>query len=307
MSFSDRDGTIWSDGALIPWRDASTHLLTHTLHYGLGVFEGVRAYETERGPAIFRLDEHTRRLHNSAKILGMSMLYDLETLKEAQKAVVRENKLDSAYIRPLAYYGSEGMGIRADMLETHVMVAAWAWGAYLGEEGLEKGIKVRTSSYTRHHFNATLCQAKACGNYINSILALQEAIASGAQEALMLDASGYVMEGSGENVFLVKDEVILTPDITSALDGITRQTIMQLAQECGYQVKECRITRDQVYIADEAFFTGTAAEVTPINSLDDRVIGNGRRGPVTERLQSLYFDVVYGRSKAHEHWLSYVD
>ncbi len=307
MSFSDRDGSIWSDGELIPWRNASTHLLTHTLHYGLGVFEGVRAYQTERGPAIFRLQEHSQRLHNSAKILGMGMPYDTQTLDEAQKAVVRENGLNSAYIRPLAYYGSEGMGIRADMLETHVMIAAWKWGAYLGDEGLEKGIKVRTSSYTRHHVNATMCQAKACGNYINSILALQEAIASGAQEALMLDASGYVMEGSGENVFVVKDKIIYTPDITSALDGITRKTIMQLADECGYQVKERRITRDQVYIADEAFFTGTAAEVTPIQSLDDRPIGAGSRGPITEQLQALYFDVVYGRSKAHEHWLTYVD
>jgi len=307
MSFSDRDGTIWSDGELIPWRDAKTHVLTHTLHYGLGVFEGVRAYATDRGPAIFRLHDHTRRLHNSAKILGMGMPYDQDTLNQAQIAVVRENKLDSAYLRPLAYYGSEGMGIRADMLETHLMIAAWAWGSYLGEEGMKKGIKVRTSSYTRHHVNATMCQAKACGNYINSILALQEAIASGAEEALMLDANGYVMEGSGENIFIIKDGIIYTPDITSALDGITRKTLMQLAEECGYTVKECRITRDQVYIADEAFFTGTAAEVTPIQSLDGRAIGSGSRGPITERLQALYFDVVAGRSKAHEHWLTYID
>jgi branched-chain amino acid aminotransferase len=307
MSFSDRDGTIWSDGELIPWRDAKTHVLTHTLHYGLGVFEGVRAYATERGPAIFRLQDHTQRLHNSAKILGMSMPYDIETLNEAQITVVRKNKLDSAYLRPLAYYGSEGMGIRADMLETHLMIAAWAWGSYLGEEGMEKGIKVRTSSYTRHHVNSTMCQAKACGNYINSILALQEAIASGAEEALMLDPNGYVMEGSGENIFIVKDGLIYTPDITSALDGITRKTLMQLAEECGYTIKECRITRDQVYIADEAFFTGTAAEVTPIQSLDGREIGSGRRGPITERLQALYFDVVAGRSKAHENWLTYID
>lgn len=307
MSFSDRDGFIWSDGTLIPWREANTHLLTHTLHYGLGIFEGVRAYQTERGAAIFRLQDHTKRFHNSAKILGMKMPYDQDTLNAAQVSAVRENKLDSAYLRPLAYYGSEGMGIRADMLETHVMIAAWEWGAYLGEEALENGIKVRTSSFTRHHVNATMCQAKTCGNYTNSILALQEAIASGAQEALMLDASGYVMEGSGENIFIVRDGVIYTPDITSALDGITRSTIMQLADECGYQVKECRLTRDQVYIADEAFFTGTAAEITPINSLDDRVIGSGGRGPITERLQTLYFDVVNGRSKAHQHWLTYVE
>lgn len=307
MSFSDRDGIIWSDGEIIPWRDAKTHVLTHTLHYGLGVFEGVRAYATERGPAIFRLDEHTKRLHNSAKILGMGMPYDLEMLIEAQKTVVRENSLDSAYLRPLAYYGSEGMGIRADLLQTHVMIAAWEWGTYLGKEALENGIKVRTSSYTRHHVNSTMCQAKACGNYINSILALQEAIASGAEEALMLDASGYVMEGSGENVFIVKDGEIYTPDITSALDGITRKTLMQLAEECGYSVHERRITRDQVYIADEAFFTGTAAEVTPIQSLDGRQIGNGSRGPVTEQLQTMYFDVVTGRSAKHRDWLSYLD
>jgi len=307
MSFSDRDGIIWSDGETIPWRDANTHVLTHTLHYGLGVFEGVRAYETDRGPAIFRLQDHTQRLHNSAKILGMNMPYDIETLNQAQKAVVKQNNLDSAYLRPLAYYGSEGMGIRADMLQTHVMIAAWEWGRYLGSDAIENGIKVRTSSFTRHHVNATMCQAKACGNYINSILALQEALASGAEEALMLDAAGYVMEGSGENIFIVKDGVIYTPDITSALDGITRKTLIQLAEECGYQVHERRITRDQVYIADEAFFTGTAAEVTPIQSLDDRVIGNGRRGPITEQLQSLYFDVVSGRSKAHQDWLSYID
>lgn len=307
MSFSDRDGIIWSDGEIIPWRDAKTHVLTHTLHYGLGVFEGVRAYATDRGPAIFRLDDHTRRLHNSAKILGMGMPYDIETLNEAQKTVVRDNNLDSAYLRPLAYYGSEGMGIRADLLQTHVMIAAWEWGTYLGKEALENGIKVRTSSYTRHHVNSTMCQAKACGNYINSILALQEAIASGAEEALMLDASGYVMEGSGENVFIVKDGEIYTPDITSALDGITRKTLIQLAEECGYAVHERRITRDQVYIADEAFFTGTAAEVTPIQSLDGRQIGNGHRGPVTEQLQTKYFDVVTGRSEKHRDWLTYLD
>ncbi len=307
MSFSDRDGIIWSDGEIIPWRDAKTHVLTHTLHYGLGVFEGVRAYATDRGPAIFRLEDHSQRLHNSAKILGMEMPYDIETLNEAQKTVVRDNNLDSAYLRPLAYYGSEGMGIRADLLQTHVMIAAWEWGAYLGKEALENGIKVRTSSYTRHHVNSTMCQAKACGNYINSILALQEAIASGAEEALMLDASGYVMEGSGENVFIVKDGEIHTPDITSALDGITRKTLMQLAEECGYTVHEHRITRDQVYIADEAFFTGTAAEVTPIQSLDGRQIGNGSRGPITEQLQTMYFDVVTGRSTKHQNWLTYLD
>lgn len=307
MSFSDRDGVIWMDGEMVDWRNANTHVLTHTLHYGLGVFEGVRAYATDRGPAIFRLHDHTKRLHNSGKILGMTIPYDVETLSQAQKDSVARNNLDSAYLRPLAYYGSEGMGIRADMLETHVSISAWEWGAYLGDEALEKGIKVRTSSYTRHHVNATMCQAKACGNYINSIMALQEALASGAQEALMLDAQGLVMEGSGENIFIVKNGEIYTPDITSALDGITRQTIMQLAEDLGYKVHECRMTRDQVYIADEAFFTGTAAEVTPIQSLDGRDIGTGTRGPITEQLQALYFDVVYGRNDKYSDWLSYVN
>lgn len=306
MSFSDRDGVIWSDGELVPWREAKTHLLTHTLHYGLGIFEGLRAYETTRGAAIFRLEEHTKRFFNSAKILNMPMPYDADTLNQAQKTVVKENALRSAYIRPLAYYGSEGMGIRADMLQTHIAISAWEWGAYLGEAGMQNGIKVRTSSYTRHHVNSTMCQAKACGNYINSILALQEAIASGAEEALLLDASGYVMEGSGENVFIVKDHAILTPDITSALDGITRQTIISLARELGYSVIEKRLTRDQIYLADEAFFTGTAAEVTPIQSLDGRVIGSGSRGPITAQLQALYFDVVYGRSEKHLDWLTFV-
>ncbi len=307
MSFSDRDGVIWFDGELVPWREANVHVLTHTLHYGLGVFEGVRAYATDRGPAIFRLAEHTKRLFNSARILGMTIPYDSVTLSEAQKSAVRENELASAYMRPLAFYGSEGMGIRAEMLKTHVSIAAWEWGAYLGVEGLEKGIKVRTSSYTRHHVNATMCQAKACGNYINSMLALQEAIACGAEEALMLDAQGNVMEGSGENVFIVRDGVIYTPDITSALDGITRNTIIQLAKEMGYEVFEKRLTRDQVIIADEAFFTGTAAEVTPIQSLDGRAIGSGSRGPITEALQAKYFDVVYGRSEAHLDWLTFID
>ncbi len=306
MSFSDRDGVIWMDGEMVPWRDANTHVLTHTLHYGLGVFEGVRAYETDRGPAIFRLKDHTRRLYNSGKILGMTIPYEADVLNQAQKDAVSQNNLDSAYIRPLAYYGSEGMGIRADMLETHVSISAWHWGSYLGEEGMEKGIKVRTSSYTRHHVNATMCQAKACGNYINSIMALQEAIASGAEEALMLDPQGTVMEGSGENIFIVKNGEIYTPDITSALDGITRNTIIRLATDLGYKVRECRMTRDQVYIADEAFFTGTAAEVTPIQSLDGRPIGTGSRGPVTEQLQSLYFDVVYGRNENYIDWLSFV-
>jgi len=306
MSFSDRDGVIWFDGKLVPWRDAQVHVLTHTLHYGLGVFEGVRAYQTDRGTAIFRLADHTDRLFRSAHILGMKMPFDAQTLNDAQAAVVRENQLATAYLRPLAFYGSEGMGIRADMLKTHIAIASWEWGAYLGEDGLKNGIKVRTSSFTRHHVNITMCRAKACGNYINSMLALQEALSGGADEALMLDASGYVMEGSGENVFVVRDGVIYTPDLTSALEGITRDTIIKLIAEAGLTVIEKRITRDEIYVADEAFFTGTAAEVTPIRELDGRQIGNGGRGPITELLQTKYFDCVQGRDRNHDDWLTFV-
>lgn len=306
QSFSDRDGVIWSDGELIPWRNATTHILTHSLHYGLGVFEGVRAYKTAQGTAIFRLQEHTDRLFRSAHILAMDMPYEKELLNKAQVDVVRGNNLESAYLRPLAYYGSEGMGIRADTLKTHIAIAAWEWGAYLGEEGMQKGIKIRTSSFTRHHVNITMCRAKACGNYINSILALQEAIASGCDEALLLDSEGYVMEGSGENVFVVRDGVVYTPDLTSALEGITRDTVMQLLAEMDIPVKEKRITRDEVYIADEVFFTGTAAEVTPVRELDGRKIGNGSRGPITEMIQTAYFDCVEGRSEKHSDWLTYI-
>ena len=306
VTMSDRDGVIWLDGEMVPWREAKVHVLTHTLHYGMGVFEGVRAYHAQKGTAIFRLQEHTERLFRSAHILQMKIPFDADTLNQAQLDSVRENNLDSAYIRPMAFYGSEGMGIRADNLKVHVMVAAWEWGAYLGDDALAQGIRVRTSSFTRHHVNITMCRAKANGNYINSMLALQEAIDTGYDEALLLDAEGYVMEGSGENIFIVRDNVIYSPDLTSALDGITRRTIMQLADELGYKIIEKRITRDEVYIADEAFFTGTAAEVTPIRELDGRAIGAGSRGPVTEQLQSLYFDAVHGRSDAHEGWLAYV-
>lgn len=305
-TMSDRDGLIWMDGQMVPWRDANTHVLTHTLHYGMGVFEGVRAYEAEQGTSIFRLEAHTNRLFNSAKIMNMSMPFDKETINEAQRAAVRENNLKSAYIRPMVYYGAEGMGLRADNLKTHVIIAAWEWGAYMGEENLTRGIKVATSSYTRHHVNITMTKAKANGAYMNSMLALQEAIAHGCDEALLLDTEGYVCEGSGENFFMITDGVIYTPELTAALDGITRNTVMQLARECGYEVVEKRITRDEVYIADEAFFTGTAAEVTPIRELDNRPIGCGTRGPITEKLQALYFDVVHGRSAPHLKWLTAV-
>ena len=306
MGMEDRDGFIWFDGEMIPWREAKIHVLTHSLHYGMGVFEGIRAYKTERGTAIFRLPEHTRRLFDSAHILKMSMRYDKDTLNQAISETVRANNLETAYIRPICFYGSEGMGLRADNLQVHTVVAAWHWGAYLGQEGIEKGIRIRTASYTRHHVNINMCKAKATGSYMNSMLALQEALACGYDEALLLDAEGYVAEGSGENIFLVRDNVIYTPDLTSALAGITRATIFTLAEEVGLKICEKRLTRDEVYIADEAFFTGTAAEVTPIRELDGRKIGNGTRGPVTEHLQKLYFDVVHGRHIAHKNWLTLI-
>ncbi|WP_295392638.1 branched-chain amino acid transaminase [uncultured Thiodictyon sp.] len=303
-TMADRDGLIWLDGEMVPWREAKTHVLTHTLHYGMGVFEGVRAYQTERGAAIFRLTEHTDRLFNSAHILGMAMPWDRETLNDAQRAVVHENTLASAYIRPMCFYGAEGMGLRADNLKVHCMVAAWEWGSYLGEDNMQNGIRIKVSSFTRHHVNITMCRAKANGNYMNSMMALQEALRDGYDEALLLDASGYVMEGSGENVFIVRDGVLYTPDLTSALDGITRRTVMTLCDELGLKVVEKRITRDEVYIADEAFFTGTAAEVTPIREVDGRTIGKGGRGPIAERLQTRYFDQVHGRRDTHPEWLT---
>jgi branched-chain amino acid aminotransferase len=305
-TMADRDGLIWYDGKMVPWRDATTHVLTHTLHYGMGVFEGVRAYKTEKGPAIFRLKEHTDRLFRSAHILGMKMPFDKATLMEAQKAAVRENNLESGYLRPMAFYGAEAMGISAKTLSTHVIVAAWAWGAYLGKEALENGIRVKTSSFARHHVNITMCKAKANGNYMNSILAHQEAAQDGYDEALLLDVDGFVAEGSGENVFIIRNGKLYTPDLTSALEGITRDTIIQLAGEMGLPIIEKRITRDEVYSADEAFFTGTAAEVTPIRELDNRPIGNGTRGPITEKLQSNFFDAVMGRSARHQSWLTLV-
>ncbi len=305
-SMADRDGVIWYDGKLVNWRDATTHVLTHTLHYGMGVFEGVRAYKTDRGAAIFRLQDHTDRLFNSAHILQMKMPFDKKTIMEAQKAAVRENKLESAYIRPMAFYGAEAMGIAAKTLSTHVICAAWSWGAYMGDEALTKGIRVKTSSFARHHVNITMCKAKANGNYMNSILAHQEAAQDGYDEALLLDVDGFVAEGSGENIFIVRKGKLYTPDLTSALEGITRDTIVQLAKEIGLEVIEKRITRDEVYTADEAFFTGTAAEVTPIRELDNRAIGTGTRGEITEKLQSMYFDVVKGKSAKHADWLTLV-
>ncbi|GAC1420953.1 MAG: branched-chain amino acid transaminase [Burkholderiaceae bacterium] len=306
MSMSDRDGKIWKDGALVEWRDATLHVLTHTLHYGMGVFEGVRAYKTPRGTAIFRLKEHTQRLFNSAKIFQMTIPFDMQTIMDAQREVVRANQLDSCYLRPLVWIGSEKMGISAKGNTIHVAVAAWPWGAYLGEDGLASGIRVKTSSFTRHHVNISLVRAKACGYYINSILANQEALTDGYDEALLLDTEGYVSEGSGENVFIVRNGRIYTPDLASCLDGITRDAALTMARDLGIEVVEKRITRDEMYCADEAFFTGTAAEVTPIRELDNRVIGSGARGPITEKIQAMFFDVVNGVAPEYQHWLTLV-
>lgn len=305
MSMSDRDGVIWYDGEMVPWREATTHVLTHTLHYGMGCFEGVRAYHADQGTAIYALDAHTTRLLDSCKVLDMPIGYDKQQLMDAQVQAVRDNNLDSAYIRPMVFYGSEGMGLRADNLSVHVIVAAWEWGSYLGQEGLEKGIRIKTSSYTRHHPNIALTKAKANGQYINSMAALAEALKDGYDEALLLDPEGYVAEGSGENIFVVRDNVIYTPEATSALNGITRKTIFSLAADRGFDIVEKRITRDEIYVADEAFFTGTAAEVTPIAELDNRAIGIGSRGPVTEQLQTDYFDLVHGRNKKYLDLLTY--
>ena len=307
MSMADRDGVIWSDGKLIPWREATTHVLTHSLHYGLAVFEGVRAYKTESpalGTAIFRLHEHTKRLFNSAKIYQMAMPFSMEEIMEAQRMVVRENNLESAYLRPLAFYGSEKMGVSPKGSKVHIAIAAWPWGAYLGEDGLKKGIRVKTSSYARHHVNVTMPRAKVASTYANSILANNEALDHGYDEALLLDTEGYVAEGAGENLFIIRDGKVATPELTSALDGITWRSIQSVCAEHGIPVEARKITRDDVYIADEAFFTGTAAEVTPIRELDGRIIGNGARGPITEKLQAAFFDIVYGRNPKYHSWLT---
>lgn len=304
MSMADRDGKIWKDGHMVDWRDATLHVLTHSLHYGMAVFEGIRAYNTPNGTVIFRLKEHTQRLLNSAKIFQIKVPFDMDTLMSAQKDVVRANKLESCYLRPLVWIGSEKMGVSARGNTIHVAIAAWPWGAYLGEEGLAKGIRVKTSSFTRHHVNVSMVRAKASGYYINSILANQEITADGYDEALLLDTEGYVSEGAGENVFIVKSGKIYTPDLASCLDGITRDSVVTLARDMGIEVIEKRITRDEVYCADEAFFTGTAAEVTPIRELDGRTIGEGSRGQVTEKLQSMFFDVVGGKADKYRHWLT---
>ncbi len=304
MSMADRDGFIWYDGKLVPWRDATTHVLTHSLHYGLAVFEGVRAYKTAEGTAIFRLAEHTQRLFNSGRIYLMEIPYEKEQLMAAQREVVRANKLESCYLRPIAFYGSEKMGVSPKGAKVHVAIAWWPWGAYLGAEALEKGIRVKTSSFARHHINVTLARAKFSGTYANSILANQEATMDGYDEALLLDVDGFVAEGSGENLFVVKNGKLYEPELTSALVGITRDSVITLANDIGIEVRAKRMTRDDVYIADEAFFTGTAAEVTPIRELDNRPIGNGECGPITKKLQSLFFDAVNGRNPKYKSWLT---
>ena len=306
-SMADRDGTIWMDGQMVDWRDAKIHVLTHTLHYGCGAFEGVRAYNTVNGTAIFRLQEHTQRLFNSAKILRMKIPFSIEAVNQAQIDVVKANKLESCYLRPLTWIGSQKLGVSPKGNTIHMMVAAWAWGAYLGEEGLKRGIRVKTSSYTRHHVNITMTQAKAVSNYSNSILANMEATDDGYDEALLLDAAGFVSEGAGENIFVIKNGVVYTPDLSAgALNGITRNTIFAICQDLGLKLVEKRITRDEVYIADEAFFTGTAAEVTPIRELDRIEIGRGYRGPITEKIQAAFFDIVNGRNPKYAEWLSKV-
>ncbi len=307
MSMDDRDGKIWMDGKMVEWRDAKIHVLTHTLHYGCGAFEGVRAYNTPEGPAIFRLREHTQRLFNSAKILRMNIPFSIEAVMEAQRAVVRENKLESGYLRPLTWIGSEKLGVSPKGNKIHLMVAAWTWGAYLGEEGLRRGIRVKTSSFTRHHVNITMTQAKAVSNYTNSILANMEVTDEGYDEAMLLDTAGFISEGAGENVFVIKDGKIYTPDLSAgALNGITRNTIFHIAADLGLEIKEKRLTRDELYIADELFFTGTAAEVTPIREYDRIQIGAGERGPITTKIQAAFFDIVNGKNPKYKHWLTTV-
>ena len=304
MSMADRDGWIWYDGKLVPWREANTHVLTHSLHYGLSIFEGVRAYNTVDGPAVFRLREHTERLFNSARVYMMNIPFTQAQINDAHREVIRANKLDSGYLRPIVFYGSEKLGISPKGNQVHVAIAAWPWGAYLGEEGLKRGIRVKTSSFQRHHINVSMVRTKTGGNYVNSILANMEAINAGYDEALLLDTQGFVAEGAGENLFIVRDGKVFEPNMVSGLIGITRRTVIDLAAELGYTVTQMPMTRDDVYLADEAFFTGTAAEVTPIRELDGRAIGAGSRGPVTEKIQSMFFDAVNGRVPKFKHWLT---
>lgn len=304
MSMENRDGWIWMDGQWTPWRDAKVHAMTHTLHYGLGCFEGIRAYATSNGPAIFRLDEHIERLFDSAKILGLDMPWDAPTLRQACIDAIGKNGLESGYIRPLVFLGAEKAGVDPIGTEVHVMIAAWAWGAYLGADGMDKGIRVKVASFARHHVNVQMCRAKSVSTYTNSILACREARQEGYDEALLLDTDGFVAEGPGENVFVVKRGQIYEPEITSALDGITRRTIHALAADAGLRIASRRITRDELYVADEVFFTGTAAEVTPVVEVDRRRVGSGSPGPVTRELQRRFFATVRGEDDSHGSWLT---
>ena len=309
MNMATQDGKLWMNGTIIEQPDANVHVLTHSLHYGMAVFEGVRAYQTaDNRTAIFRLKEHTERLLGSARIFQMDVPFNATELEQAQKDVVKQNGLAEAYIRPLIWIGAEKLGMSSRDNSINAMVAAWHWGAYLGEEGIQNGIRVKTSSYTHHLPNVTMCKAKASSNYPVSIMANQEVTRHGYDEAILMDPQGYVCQGSGENLFLVKNGELHTPDLAGgALDGITRRTIIQFAEDLGIKVVERRITRDEFYLADEIFMTGTAAEVTPIREYDDRTIGNGGRGELTEKLQTLYFDVVHGRNEKYMHWLSFID
>ena len=306
MLRNTQNKVIWMDGQLIPWEDAKVHCLTHTLHYGCGVFEGVRAYATPKGPAIFRLEEHTKRLLNSAHILRMKSPFTFEQICQAQKEVIHHNQFPSAYIRPLLYYGSESLGVHADSLSVHLMIAAWEWGAILGADSVKKGIKVCTSSLRRPHIDSALIKSKTAGHYVNSVLAIAEARDHGCDEALMLDHRGFVSEGSVENFFMVRDSIIYMPDNSTPLEGITRDSVCRIAQDLGYTVKERNMTRDEVYIADEAFFCGIAAEVVPIRELDSRQIGSGLPGPITTHLQTTFAQVVRGEKSEYSKWLTYI-
>ena len=303
---SDLQGQIWLDGTFCDWKDAKIHILTHTLHYGTGVFEGVRAYETEQGPAIFRLRDHTSRLFKSAELIGMNIPYSQTELMEAQCESVKINKLKNAYIRPLCFYGNEGMGLRADNLKVHASVSSWDWGAYLGEDKIKNGIKVKVSPFPKRAADSMLYKAKATGNYLNSMLALQDALSSGYDEALILDTENTVNEGSGENFFIVKNETLITPGLSTVLDGITRKTIIQLAADLEISTEEKKIELDEVYNCDEAFFTGTAAEVTPIIQINNESIGNRKPGKITSMLQENYFKLITGRYNKHSDWLTII-
>ena len=306
MIMSDLKGKIWMDGDLLEWSDAKVHVFTHTLHYGTGVFEGVRAYETSSGPAIFRLDDHTNRLFNSAHLIGMSIPYSSEELNDAQIKIVKKNNLNNAYIRPICFYGSEGMGLRADNLKVHVCIAAWDWGSYLGDDKITNGIKVKVTDFPKRCEKSMLHKAKASGNYLYSMLALKDALNSGFDEALILDIENNVNEGSGENFFMVDENTLYTPKDHTVLNGITRQTIIDIADDLDLNVLEKDISVDEVKKADEAFFTGTAAEVTPIVQVDDSKINNGVPGKITKKIQDEYFNLIRGKNMKYDHWLTRV-